>query len=465
VWISGSQANFGGVGGGLYIGPTTTADVESSTISGNTAAAGGGIFDDGQLALINSTISGNQVTASEGGRGGGGLNVDYRGSALLVNDTIADNSALVVNDTNEENMVAVGDGGGVFVAGSLTLGNTLVADNPGGNFDAPDGLELSDLGNNLESDGSGGEAALFLPTDLVADPLLGPLQNNGGRTPTQLPGRGSPAIDAGASVLTLADQTVNLVPATDQRGLPRPSGAGVDIGAVEVQVVVAPPPVPPVPPGGKTPPAPPPQAPPVTITPPFVDPTLAGAIGGTSTPPAASPSKPSSSVLFQSTTLSSLAFPGGRLASSVTFTQSGGGDVPPDNSQGTVPLVRDERSFGPLTAFASATLRDAPEFKAIQMAESILDGDDLVGQFAQFLPRADPARQPSPAAPAQGPDKPQAVVLQGQTQAEAKDLPTPEVPSAAQGLPWRVLVVLGNALLVAAIWLVAMHRRARKVSA
>jgi hypothetical protein len=67
---------------------------------------------------------------------------------------------------------------------------------------------------------------------LTADPRLGPLQSNGGLTPTHALGTGSPAIDAGAAFgLT-----------TDQRGQPRPSdfaalanaGDGSDIGAFEL---------------------------------------------------------------------------------------------------------------------------------------------------------------------------------------------------------------------------------------
>jgi hypothetical protein len=60
---------------------------------------------------------------------------------------------------------------------------------------------------------------------LAANPLLGPLADNGGPTPTMLPLPGSPAIDAGDS---------KFASATDQRGQPRISGASVDLGAVEV---------------------------------------------------------------------------------------------------------------------------------------------------------------------------------------------------------------------------------------
>ncbi len=60
---------------------------------------------------------------------------------------------------------------------------------------------------------------------------LGPLQDNGGSTLTCAPLQGSLAIGYGTGAGA---------PRTDQRGVPRPQGADVDIGAVEV---VAPAPV------------------------------------------------------------------------------------------------------------------------------------------------------------------------------------------------------------------------------
>ncbi len=59
----------------------------------------------------------------------------------------------------------------------------------------------------------------------TADPLLGPLQDNGGFTQTHLPAPGSPAIDAGDPANCSG---------TDQRGVPRPQGPRCDIGSVEV---------------------------------------------------------------------------------------------------------------------------------------------------------------------------------------------------------------------------------------
>jgi hypothetical protein len=57
------------------------------------------------------------------------------------------------------------------------------------------------------------------------DPMLGPLQDNGGATPTHGLSAGSPAVDAG-------DPT--LFPSTDQRGEARPGGARADLGSFEL---------------------------------------------------------------------------------------------------------------------------------------------------------------------------------------------------------------------------------------
>jgi hypothetical protein len=58
------------------------------------------------------------------------------------------------------------------------------------------------------------------------DPLLGPLQDNGGFTQTMALGAGSPAIDTGEDVSC---------PANDQRGVSRPQGDHCDIGAFEYE--------------------------------------------------------------------------------------------------------------------------------------------------------------------------------------------------------------------------------------
>jgi hypothetical protein len=83
---------------------------------------------------------------------------------------------------------------------------------------------------------------------LTANPNLGPLQNNGGLTPTLLPKSTSPVLGAG---------NLALAPSTDQRGLSRPAGSPSDLGSVQLLGVPTSPPGSP-PPGSSPTPKPPP---------------------------------------------------------------------------------------------------------------------------------------------------------------------------------------------------------------
>ncbi|MGH2678561.1 MAG: choice-of-anchor Q domain-containing protein, partial [Actinomycetota bacterium] len=108
--------------------------------------------------------------------------------------------------------------------GSVTLQNTLVAGNT-----APVGPDctgqVASLGNNLIGNstdcdfvaGTGDQVGTGVAP---IDPKLGPLADNGGPTPTHALLKGSPAINAGGSGCTSADQ----------RGAPRKD---CDIGAYE----------------------------------------------------------------------------------------------------------------------------------------------------------------------------------------------------------------------------------------
>jgi hypothetical protein len=116
---------------------------------------------------------------------------------------------------------AAEQGGGLFTedSGSSTLTNSIVASNTAGSDCSG---SMASLGHNLDSDGTCG---LSSPGDLTnTEPLLGQLTNNGGATLTHALLPGSPAIDAGDP---------NACPATDQRGIARPSGTACDIGAFE----------------------------------------------------------------------------------------------------------------------------------------------------------------------------------------------------------------------------------------
>lgn len=199
------------------------------------AAAGGGIANEvaGTAALTNSTVSGNGVTTSDGNGLGGGI-WNAGGTLGLTNTTISANNVSVF--VGPAGAASFAYGGGLAVGNPATpvsLQGTILANNSfggGGSFNGPDcstnfsgGTSLTSQGYNLIRDTSscsiGGNTAGNITGQ---DPLLGPLQNNGGPTLTQLPAVTSPAIGSVASGC----------PLTDQRGISRPVFA-CTIGAVE----------------------------------------------------------------------------------------------------------------------------------------------------------------------------------------------------------------------------------------
>jgi fibronectin-binding autotransporter adhesin len=229
------EGNSAGSGGGLFNGSTLT--LSNSTLAGNSAtSSGGGIRNEGTLTLTNSTLSGNSARFD-----GGGL-FTFGGTATLLNATLTDNRSNFNNDSS-------GSGGGIFrSSGILTLHNTIVAgnltdagtarDDLFGAVDSTssfnligDGTSLSGISHNDANGNQVGSAQAPI------NPRLGPLQNNGGPTPTHALLSGSPAIDRGLAP--------RLAPATDQRGVGR-SGAP-DIGASEFIPPPAPPPPSPLP--------------------------------------------------------------------------------------------------------------------------------------------------------------------------------------------------------------------------
>ena len=181
--------------------------IVNSTISGNSAGdSGGGIA--GFVAIMNSTISGN----SAGDRGGG-----IFGSADVRNSTVSGNSAV--------------SGGGIYNIGefSTLISNTILNAGASGENIFNNGGTVTSHGYNISSDNGGGY--LNGPGDQInTDPLLGPLQDNGGPTLTHAPLPGSPAIDAG-------DPNFTPPPLRDQRGrcFYRVFGRRIDIGSVEIQ--------------------------------------------------------------------------------------------------------------------------------------------------------------------------------------------------------------------------------------
>jgi len=204
-------------GGGMYLqsaGGDATATITGTTISGNSASQGGGIYlFGGKVTLSNTTISGNTTTDS----GGAIYRAPVTGTELtLTNVTVASNSSAVV--------------GAVHAIGPISVRNTIIANSTGA---APSNCSTAplmiDLGNNLEFPGT--SCGFDLASDRQIDPLLDTLADNGGPTRTIALIPGSPAIDAGDDVACAATP----VSGQDQRGVSRSVGAGphCDMGAYE----------------------------------------------------------------------------------------------------------------------------------------------------------------------------------------------------------------------------------------
>jgi hypothetical protein len=236
-WITnGFACSGGGVGNSAG-----TLTIERSLISGNHAACAGGDSGGvenfgtpgspdlpGHLLIDDSTIAGNDARLV-----GGVFSWNDPNNTLTVeNSTIADNSG-----QDEPSGAARGAGGGVGLGdGVARVENTILAGNVEitGGVTTPTncapGPGLTSLGRNIDS-GTDCGLAETIPgraDESDTNPLLGPLQNNGGPTMTMALGHGSPALDkvpaAGANC-----------PSTDQRGVPRPQGVACDIGAFELQ--------------------------------------------------------------------------------------------------------------------------------------------------------------------------------------------------------------------------------------
>lgn len=248
--ISGNTAadSFGyAYGGGIYSFGTLV--INNSTLSGNFAsasfksAAGGAIYSTGALAINNSTLNGNGASGHLGG-GGGGIAI-ATGTAKISNSTLSGNHAIgggggisnagtvtISNSTLSGNTTRNSSGGGgISNVGTATLQNSIVANNTsGGNCSGT----MTSNGYNLSNDGT---CKFDSAGDLNnTDPQLGLLQNNGGPTQTMALPSSSPAVDAG-NPNGCTDGLGHLLK-TDQRGKPRPDTGdtgGCDMGAYEFQ--------------------------------------------------------------------------------------------------------------------------------------------------------------------------------------------------------------------------------------
>lgn len=204
-----------------------------TVIGGDVAGDGGGVRADGKasVAFDHATLASNHASGD-----GGALFIATNASASLTDSTVSGNGA-------------DGRGGGIWSSGGLTLRHATVTANDSGSggavqrdgaatgvalaFSSIIGMQASGSdcagttgsgGYNVASDGSCGFAAAG--DQVSVDPLLGPLQDNGGVSATHLPYVDSPAIDSEVCVAPVAE---------DQRGVARPQHGACDSGATEVK--------------------------------------------------------------------------------------------------------------------------------------------------------------------------------------------------------------------------------------
>lgn len=188
--LSGNSAN---LGGGVYFSGSAVGavSVRNSTVSNNTAGQGGGIALGtfvGDLAVTNSTLVQNKATA---GTGGGIVRMAGTGTVTLT-------SSIVWGNTT-----TAGTGSDVFTGGAVNYRYSLLGNTAGV-------TTLNNNGNNLAPG---------------TNPFIGALGNNGGTTPTHAVLLGSPVIDKGLNPPT------SLLAA--QNGVTRTFG-NADMGAFEL---------------------------------------------------------------------------------------------------------------------------------------------------------------------------------------------------------------------------------------
>ena len=238
--------------GGAVSAGSGNLSVLNSTMNDNSTsgagASGGALYSgtiSGTVVVIQSTLSGNAV---QGGESGGGAIAVDGGTLKVIQSTVTRNQVGITDPTNLS-------AGGILVnSARMTLENSIVADNIASEI-APDiycqntfGLNArysligrnngTDMAATQESspDNFGNYIGGDTP-ELALNPLLGPLQSNGGRTLSHAPLAGSLAINRGSNLLAIDSVHGGDKLTTDQRGIlpvPRLVNGVVDIGSIEV---------------------------------------------------------------------------------------------------------------------------------------------------------------------------------------------------------------------------------------
>jgi CSLREA domain-containing protein len=225
-----ANGNGDAFGGGIFNDGTVV--VSNVAFSSNSAAAGGGGIDvdSGTVTVSDTTFSGNTASVEGGGifLNGGTLTVTnstfFRNSASLGGGIYFNAGAMAVNNSTFSSNSAPSGGGGILVAtGTVTVNNSILTGDTGG--------ECSGGGSGCPSPANNGNVVDATPQQ----PVLAPLGWYGGPTQTMLPVPGSEAICAGSVSL----DPVGL--STDQRGFARLNLSNsncLDAGAVQTNYLI-----------------------------------------------------------------------------------------------------------------------------------------------------------------------------------------------------------------------------------
>jgi hypothetical protein len=259
----GGKGGYGGNGGGIYntniliLNNCTVSENLSGTGGGGASGGpgpgsggdGGGIYNSGNMSLKDCTVAINSGgiggiggsgffagPGGNGGNGGGVFNEINNSSVNLGNSLIAMNTS-GAGGNGEENGTGEITAGGEFVLGYWPSGNVGSGADLCGNFISQGYNLISQVdGSNGLTNGINNDLAGN--TNAPINPLIGPLQDNGGPTFTHALLLGSPAIDQGSSFGLTTDQRGHLRP-HDYFSIPNaPGGDGSDIGAFEADIPI-----------------------------------------------------------------------------------------------------------------------------------------------------------------------------------------------------------------------------------
>jgi predicted outer membrane repeat protein len=275
-----------GLGGAFSGSPRVAVTMTDCVFTQNSADNGGAIYADGPLTLLRCTFAGNSIPTdgiagavfneypttitgcvftgnSTGDGGGGGALCLFSGDGIIRDSLFADNrvgsgyqaqgggiwsdgTLRIQNSTIANNMSGAysqgaaiyndgvfSSGGGIFneYGAPVTAANTIIARNSA--LTGPDIYgTFTSRGFNVVGDTTANSGATS--SDYInIDPLLGPLQDNGGTTATMALLPRSIAIDHGDPTFDPNAFTPPMT--TDQRGASRMIENRLDIGAFEAE--------------------------------------------------------------------------------------------------------------------------------------------------------------------------------------------------------------------------------------